>query len=81
MTQTHFYTFIANVKGRWVGNSLISVMTSEFILETAEYYRAAIEAGAILVNNQKVSADYILKGHDKIMHLAHLHELECPDMR
>ncbi|KAL0266030.1 UNVERIFIED_CONTAM: hypothetical protein PYX00_011747 [Menopon gallinae] len=78
MVQTHFYMFVANVKGRWAGNSLISVMSTEFVSETAEYYRAAIEIGAIRVNGQQVSADYILKGHDKITHLVHLHEPECP---
>eukprot|EP00866_Antonospora_locustae_P002404 jgi/Antlo1/2404/1196 len=78
MVQVYFHTFIANVKGRWVGNTLISVMAREFRLETVEYYRAAISIGAILVNGKKVCEDYILKAHDKIMHLVHLHELECP---
>lgn len=78
MVQVYFYTFIANVKGRWVGDTLISVMAREFLTETMEYYRAAIEVGAILVNGQKAYEDYILQAHDKIMHLVHLHELECP---
>lgn len=78
MVQAYFYTFIANVKGRWVGYTLISVMTKEFLSETIEYYRAAIRVGAILVNGQKAYDDYVLKAQDKIMHLVHLHELECP---
>lgn len=76
--QKHFFTFFANVKKRWINQPLVSVLSSEFQSEKEDYYASAIEVGAIKVNNEIVSPGYLLKECDKITHLVHLHELECP---
>lgn len=64
------FDFTTFVKQRWLGRSLLEVFTKEFIAYSAEYYRAAIEAGRVTVNGKQVSPDYILKNSERIVHTA-----------
>lgn len=80
MAQNHFFTFFANTKGRWVGKPLLPVLVDEFNAETRAYYEAAIEIGAIKVNDRITSPDHKLETYDKITHFVHMHERDCPEI-
>ena len=54
------YEFNAFAKGRWINRSLLEVCTKEFMAQTPEYYKLAIEEGRITVNGKQISIDYIL---------------------
>jgi len=63
------YEFRTHVKGRWVGMTIIDMCAKEFIAQTKEYYKEAIESGRITVNNTKVTTEYILDHNDYIRHV------------
>jgi tRNA pseudouridine synthase 8/2,5-diamino-6-(5-phospho-D-ribitylamino)-pyrimidin-4(3H)-one deaminase len=68
------YEFNAFAKGRWINRSLLEVCTKEFMAQTPEYYKLAIEEGRITVNGKQISVDYILDHNDLISHKAVCHE-------
>lgn len=55
-------------KMRWRDRPLLDVFTKEFKAYTEEYYRHAIENGLILVNNQEVKENYIVRNGDLLVH-------------
>ena len=57
------------IKRRWLGKKIIDVLDSEFHAFSKEYYSKAISEGKILINNKKVTNDYILKDNDFLTHL------------
>ena len=57
------------IKRRWLGKKIIDVLDSEFHAFPKEYYSKAISDGKILINNKKVTNDYILKDNDFLTHL------------
>jgi len=57
------------IKRRWLGKKIIDVLDSEFHAFPKEYYSKAINEGKILINNKKVTNDYILKDNDFLTHL------------
>jgi len=57
------------IKRRWLGKKIIDVLDSEFHAFPKEYYSKAISEGKILINNKKVTNDYILKDNDFLTHL------------
>lgn len=81
MAKENFFKFFANTKARWIGRSIISVLVEEFISQDREYYRQALEIGAIKVNQNIVEPCYNLKSGDCITHLVHLHEFDCPEIK
>ena len=56
----------------------MDVFSTEFGAYSADYYRDAIVTGRIVVNNKKVSTDYLLKNGDVICHTVHRHEPPVP---
>ena len=63
------HVFNANTKRRWIGQTLISVFSSEFKAFSTDYYRKAIIEGRIKVNKKIVCPDkFTLKDGDKIEH-------------
>ncbi|ELQ74480.1 RNA pseudouridylate synthase [Trachipleistophora hominis] len=70
----YFYKFDTQVKGRWVGRSIIDVMSNEFTMKPVEYYDEAIRIGNITVNNEKSDKCRILSLGQTIQHLVHYHE-------
>ncbi|KAJ3019873.1 UNVERIFIED_CONTAM: hypothetical protein HDU68_010469 [Siphonaria sp. JEL0065] len=70
----YWFTHRTMAKGRWWKRSLLDVFTKEFQDQSPDYYRRAILAGKISVNNQKKPLDYILKNGDLVCHATHRHE-------
>ena len=57
------------IKRRWLGKKIIDVLDTEFHAFPREYYSQAITDGKILINNNKITNDYILKDNDFLTHL------------
>jgi len=62
------HTFKAHAKARWVGKSILSVYSKEFIDKSPEYYKSAILSGSIRVNSRLISPDYKISPNDVISH-------------
>ncbi|XP_034472354.1 RNA pseudouridylate synthase domain-containing protein 2 isoform X2 [Drosophila innubila] len=71
----YFFTFTTFTKGRWVGQKILDVFSREFRAHPAEEYKRSIEAGTLLVNNEKVPVDYKLKHNDLLANTVHRHEV------
>ncbi|KNB46209.1 pseudouridylate synthase [Blastocystis sp. subtype 4] len=74
----YIYRHETNCKQRWFGRTILDVFSTEFGAYSADYYRDAIVTGRIVVNNKKVSTDYLLKNGDVICHTVHRHEPPVP---
>ena len=72
--QPYNFTFTTHCKGRWMGRTILDVFKTEFRMESAEYYEAAIRAGKITVNDEIVGPDKILKSNESIKTRIHRHE-------
>jgi tRNA pseudouridine32 synthase len=70
----YHYTYNTNCKERWRGRKLIEIFQAEFRDRPLEYYRKAMESGAVMVNAAVVGPDYVVRNGDKITHTAHRHE-------
>ena len=70
----YFFTYNTYCKERWRDRRLLDVFESEFRDKTVEYYANAIERGAVVVNGNQVTADYIIKNGDRVSHSTHRHE-------
>ncbi|KAJ3030878.1 RNA pseudouridylate synthase domain containing protein 2, partial [Rhizophlyctis rosea] len=70
----YFFKFQTFAKGRWLNRTIYEVFSSEFQDKPKEYYKQAIEVGAITVNGEIKSLDYVLKNADLVEHLIHRHE-------
>lgn len=68
------HRFTAYAKGRWLGRSILEVYQKEFRHRPAEYFAQAIQKGDIQVNQQTVSADYVIQNQDIVTHMHHQHE-------
>jgi hypothetical protein len=64
----YFRTLVTFCKKRWVGLTVAEVFSGEFPIRVKQNL-LSIDKGRILVNNQKVQRDYILKEGDKIIHV------------
>lgn len=62
------HEFVAFVKRRWVGQTLIDVFSKEFKAFSKSYYTGAIGSSRITLNGKKVDLNYKLKDGDKIVH-------------
>ena len=72
--EPYWYTYNTWCKERWRGRTLIEIFDSEFRDRPLDYYRRAMESGAIYVNGHSVGPDYIVRNGDKISHTLHRHE-------
>ncbi len=70
----YVYTHETHAKGRWVGRSILDVVSKEFGAQPIEYWKKAIELGFVSVNNEKVTNDYIFRHSDLFQHKTHRHE-------
>lgn len=68
------YTFSTFVKARWVGRTILDVYSTEFGSYPSSYYESAITQGRILVSDQVVPIDHVIKGNDVLTHTVHRHE-------
>ncbi|KAG0440183.1 RNA pseudouridine synthase 7 [Dictyocoela muelleri] len=72
----YFKKFDVIAKGRWINSRLIDILETEYSSRTKNFYREAIQIGAITVNNKIIDENYIIKPNDHIQHLVHFHEPE-----
>ncbi|KAF9968952.1 RNA pseudouridylate synthase domain containing protein 2 [Actinomortierella ambigua] len=74
-------THLANAKGRWIGKTIPSVFAAEMPRRCSESMIVeAMKRGDILVNDNIVSPDYVLKGGERIRsNNCHRHEPAVPD--
>ncbi|KAI1000436.1 Uncharacterized protein K3495_g7760 [Podosphaera aphanis] len=71
----YHFTYNTYCKERWRGRELLDIFASEFRDRPAEYYKNAIERGAVVVNGKPVeSTAHIVKNGDIISHTLHRHE-------
>ncbi|PMD25284.1 pseudouridine synthase [Hyaloscypha hepaticicola] len=71
----YHYTYNTYCKERWRGRELLDIFSSEFRDRPLEYYKDAIERGAVVVNGKAVpNTSHIVKNGDVISHTLHRHE-------
>ncbi|VEL30925.1 unnamed protein product [Protopolystoma xenopodis] len=71
----YWFTFTAYAKRRWIGHSLVDILSSEFRSNNEELVMSRCQSGLISVNGKAVEPDYVIKDSDKITHRVHRHEL------
>ena len=69
LVEPYEFKYQLYIKRRWVGKKIIDVLDTEFHSFTREYYSKAIEDGKILINEKKVTNNYILKDNDFLTHV------------
>jgi tRNA pseudouridine32 synthase len=70
----YHFTYKTWCKERWRGRSLIDIFDSEFRDRPLDYYRKAMEAGLVRINETPVGPNYIVKNGDLVSHTLHRHE-------
>lgn len=70
----YYFEFIAHVKNRWVGKSIVDLFAEEFKGRPYEYYVSAVKCGRIQVDGKMVPVSYVVKSSQKISHFLHRHE-------
>ncbi|KAH8596449.1 pseudouridine synthase [Bisporella sp. PMI_857] len=71
----YHFTYNTYCKERWRGRELLDIFSSEFRDRPLEYYKDAIERGAVVVNGKPVlTTSHIVKNGDIISHTLHRHE-------
>ncbi|KAI9048538.1 hypothetical protein LZ554_007371 [Drepanopeziza brunnea f. sp. 'monogermtubi'] len=71
----YHFTYNTYCKERWRGRELLDIFASEFRDRPLEYYKDAIERGAVTVNGKPVpTTQHIVKNGDVISHTLHRHE-------
>ncbi|RWR86990.1 RNA pseudouridine synthase 7 isoform X1 [Cinnamomum micranthum f. kanehirae] len=70
----YHFEFIAHVKSRWAGKTIVDLFAEEFKGRPYEYYVSAVESGRIQVDGQMVPISYIVQPSQKISHFVHRHE-------
>ena len=70
----YVHTFEANVKGSWIGESLLDVYTFEFPSYSRAYFKDAIVNGLLTVNGEFAAPERRLKESDVVRHITHRHE-------
>ncbi|KAM6570388.1 hypothetical protein CsatB_018373 [Cannabis sativa] len=70
----YYFEFIAHVKNRWAGKTIVDLFAEEFKGRPYEYYVSAVKSGRIQVDGEMVPVSYIVKSSQKISHFLHRHE-------
>ncbi|KND01530.1 RluA family pseudouridine synthase [Spizellomyces punctatus DAOM BR117] len=73
------FVYQTYAKGRWQGRPIIEVFAKEFQDKPRDYYEKAICTGKILINNERISLDYVLRNGDLLSHSIHRHEPPISD--
>ncbi|KAI6240540.1 Pseudouridine synthase [Aphelenchoides fujianensis] len=76
----YWSTYVARVKGRWVGREIAEVFSHEFLAHNPNYAKAAIRKGRIFVNGKQVTdLRQKFKDNEEIVHICHKHEHQVLD--
>lgn len=70
----YFFEFIAHVKNRWAGKTIVDLFAEEFKGRPYDYYVSAVKCGRIQVDGQIVPISYVVQSSQKISHFLHRHE-------
>ncbi|KAM9646084.1 pseudouridylate synthase RPUSD2 isoform 1-T1 [Trichechus inunguis] len=71
----YYFDFQTYCKGRWVGHSLLHVFSTEFRAQPLAYYEAAVRAGRLHLNEERVQdLSIVLKDNDFLRNTVHRHE-------
>ncbi|KAF2718895.1 pseudouridine synthase [Polychaeton citri CBS 116435] len=71
----YHFTYNTHCKMRWRGREILDIFRDEFRDRSVEYYKDAIERGAIFVNGKPVpSIAYKVQNGDLVSHTLHRHE-------
>ncbi|XP_019417834.1 PREDICTED: RNA pseudouridine synthase 7 isoform X2 [Lupinus angustifolius] len=70
----YYFEFIAHVKNRWAGKTIVDLFADEFKGRPYEYYVSAVKCGRIQVDGEMVPVSYMVKSSQKISHFVHRHE-------
>ncbi|XP_007938699.2 RNA pseudouridylate synthase domain-containing protein 2 [Orycteropus afer afer] len=71
----YYFDFRTYCKGRWVGHSLLHVFSTEFRAQPLAYYEAAVRAGRLHLNEERVQdLGIVLKDNDFLRNTVHRHE-------
>ncbi|KAJ1417875.1 Pseudouridine synthase, RsuA/RluB/C/D/E/F [Sesbania bispinosa] len=70
----YYFEFIAHVKNRWAGKTIVDLFAEEFKGRPYEYYVSAVKCGRIQVDGEMVPVSYVVKPSQKISHFLHRHE-------
>ncbi|KAJ3675813.1 hypothetical protein LUZ60_004855 [Juncus effusus] len=70
----YYFEFIAHVKHRWDGKTIVDLFADEFKGRPYEYYVGAVKNGRLRVEGKTVHADYVVKNSQRITHFVHRHE-------
>ncbi|XP_022134654.1 RNA pseudouridine synthase 7 isoform X2 [Momordica charantia] len=70
----YYFEFIAHVKNRWAGKTIVDLFAEEFKGRPYEYYIDAVKCGRIQVDGELVPVSYIVRSSQKISHFLHRHE-------
>ncbi|XP_003418792.2 pseudouridylate synthase RPUSD2 [Loxodonta africana] len=71
----YYFDFQTYCKGRWVGRSLLDVFSTEFRAHPLAYYEAAVRAGRLRLNEERVQdLSIVLKDNDFLRNTVHRHE-------
>lgn len=70
----YYFEFIAHVKNRWAGKTIVDLFADEFKGRPYDYYVRAVKCGRIKVDDQNVTISYRVKASQKVSHFLHRHE-------
>merc|ERR1712142_1279064 len=71
----YFYTYQTYVRGRWIGRTVLDVVSSEFRYDNHENYATRLRQGLINVNGRPTGASYVLRNQDTLSSRVHRHEI------
>jgi hypothetical protein len=67
----YYYVFKCHAKGRWLGCSLIDILTKEFCAHDYSYYEKKIKSGDIRLNGKIVDCNAKFNNSDVLTHKVH----------
>ncbi|XP_024533773.1 RNA pseudouridine synthase 7-like isoform X1 [Selaginella moellendorffii] len=70
----YYFEFIAHVKQRWSGKTIVDMFADEFRQRPYEYYVDAVRSGRILLEDKKCESEYRVRTTQKLSHFVHRHE-------
>ncbi|KAK9829153.1 hypothetical protein WJX72_004212 [[Myrmecia] bisecta] len=80
LVKPYYFDFVANVKRRWIGQTVLDVFTQEFPARPRSYYEAALADGRLRVEGYDGPPIAPLKNGQRIRHFIHRHEPPVLDL-
>ncbi|KAG0570465.1 hypothetical protein KC19_6G164400 [Ceratodon purpureus] len=74
MVRPYFFEFLAHVKRRWAGKTVVDLFAQEFRQRPREYYEEAVKLGRIRVEGKIVAPSYVVRDSETMSHFVHRHE-------